>query len=94
MLSRCALNGQPALIFQSPHAVGVYVTIWNMPTVRASVPGTPAFIATDKHSCVPNLGTPIPPSGWPFTIYLSPGEELWGTAYDEALLGVSCGPVE
>jgi hypothetical protein len=93
MLSRCALNGQPAIVVQAKSR-GIYVTVWNMPEVRDDVAGTPAYLSTEKSHATPNLGTPIPPNGRQFNIWLDPGEVLWAVAYNEALLGVSVGPVE
>lgn len=93
MLDRCILNGQAAVVARASDR-GIYLTLWNMPEVRDAVPGTPAYLATDKTKATPNLGTPIPPTGDQYTIYLAPGETLWATAYDEALLGVSIGPEE
>lgn len=92
MLSRCSLNGQPCKVFQSPVDHGVHITIWNMEDVRAGVHGTHAYIQTELEYCTPNFGTPIPPNGMQFTIWLEAGEILWGVAYNEALLGVSVGP--
>jgi hypothetical protein len=92
MLTRCALNGQVVAVFKAKDDRLVPVTLWNMPEARPGVTGSVVFLSTSREECTPNYGTPIPPTGDQFTIYLEPGETLFGLTSDEALLGVSIGP--
>ena len=91
-IDRCALNGQAALICEAPADSGLYVTVWNMPEARSGVSGTVAYLSTNREMATPNFGMPLPANGYPFMIYLEPGETLWGAAYNEALLGMSTRP--
>lgn len=94
MLDRCVLNGVAAVVCAADARNGRRVTLWNMPEARRAIDGTVAYLSTDKSKATPNYGTPLPPNGIPFTIWLEPGEALWAVALNEALLGVSVAPTE
>lgn len=91
MLDRCVLNSQIALIHKNDLDVPVRLEVWVAPEVRDGLSSSSVFVSERRDRCSQNLGVPLCRNKI-HKIHLPPGQELYGKALDEALLGLSILP--